>query len=227
LKAGYLEDWKFNKTLSGSPQGGIVSPILSNIYLDRLDRFVEKTLLPSYNRGTWRRKNPEYRKMLKSTKRLFEAGRTEEARKLRKQMQGLPSADPHDPAYRRLRYIRYADDFLLGFNGPRKEAEGIKRQLKAYMRDELNLELSEPKTLVTHARTKAVRFLGYDVVVFQSDGKHDRRGHRSINRTVGLKVPLEVLQAKRAPYLKCGKPVHRIERVFDSPFSIIAQYQLE
>ena len=48
LKAGYCEEWTYHPTFSGSPQGGIVSPILSNIYMDRLDRYVEDTLIPAY-----------------------------------------------------------------------------------------------------------------------------------------------------------------------------------
>jgi len=147
LKAGYFEDWQFNVTLSGAPQGGIVSPILSNIYLDRLDQFVEKNLLPAYNRGTERRKNLAYRELLEKAKWREHTDRREEARKLRQQLRQLPSRDPNDPEYRRLRYIRYADDFLLGFNGPRHEAEEIKRQIGTFLHDELKLKLSESKNL--------------------------------------------------------------------------------
>jgi retron-type reverse transcriptase len=114
LKAGYLEDWRFDKTLSGTPQGGVVSLVLSNIYLDRLDKFVEETLLADCNRGTRRRRNPRYRALYEHAKRQDRKGRRDEAERLRKQMRGLPSKDPQDPEYRRLRYVRYADDFLLG-----------------------------------------------------------------------------------------------------------------
>ena len=55
LQAGYLEDWRWNATLSGAPQGGIASPVLSNIYLDRFDQFVEQQLIPEYTRGKKRR----------------------------------------------------------------------------------------------------------------------------------------------------------------------------
>lgn len=226
LKAGYLEDWRFNKTLSGSPQGGIVSPVLSNIYLDRLDRFVEQTLLPDYNHGTGRKHNPEYRRLQGEADQLVKMGKKEEAKNLRKQRKSIPSLDPHDPNYQRLRYVRYADDFLLGFNGPRKEAEEIKRRLGAYMQERLQLELSEPKTLITHARTKAARFLGYEVTVIDG-GRHDKKGRRITNGVIGLKVPKDVVKTKCAPYLKHGEPVHRKERTNDSVFSIVARYQQE
>ena len=85
-------------------------------------------------------------------------------RALRKQQRSLPSLDPHDPGYRRLRYVRYADDILLGFTGPKAEAEEIKRRLAQFLHDDLKLELSETKTLITHARTSAARFLGYEII---------------------------------------------------------------
>jgi len=66
LKAGYLEDWRYHETLSGAPQGGVVSPGLSNIYLHKLDGYVETVLIPQYTRGARRRPNPEYGGLFKS-----------------------------------------------------------------------------------------------------------------------------------------------------------------
>jgi group II intron reverse transcriptase/maturase len=227
LEAGYLEDWTFNATLSGVPQGGIASPVLSNIYLDRLDKFVETTLLPMHNRGTRRKSNREYACLKERTRYLASKGRTQEARALRRQVQAMPTAVLSDPEYRRLRYIRYADDLLLGFVGPRSEAEEIKRQLGEFLRNQLKLELSEEKTLITHGRTQAARFLGYEIVVFHNDRKHDRHGHRSINGQIGLKVPAAVVRAKCAPYVRNGKAIHRAERTNDSVYDIVARFQWE
>ena len=209
LGAGYLEDWKLNATYSGTPQGGVVSPILANVYLDRLDRFVEGVLLPDYNRGRQRRRNPEYRSINERMVRLRKAGRGKEAASLRPLLRSLSYGDTHDPNYRRLRYIRYADDFLLGFAGPKDEADEIKARLGQFLRDNLKLELSDAKTLVTHGRTQAARFLGHEVTVQQSDTRLDANGLRSVNGNIGLRVPPDVVRAKSAAYMRGGKPVHR------------------
>ena len=227
LRAGYLEDWKLHATYSGTPQGGVVSPILATVYLDRLDRFVEGVLLPDYNRGRQRRRNPEYRSINERMVRLRKAGRGKEAASLRPLLRSLSYGDTYDPDYRRLRYIRYADDFLLGFAGPKDEADEIKTRLGRFLRDNLKLELSDAKTLVTHGRTQAARFLGYEVTVQQSDTRLDANGLRSVNGNIGLRVPPDVVRAKSAAYMRGGKPVHRAERLHDSPYSIMSQYQAE
>ncbi len=227
LKAGYLEEWTFNASLSGVPQGGVVSPILSNVYLDRLDKFVEQTLIPAYTRGSRRKNHPEYKRVHKRMWTLAKAGRKQEAKVLRRTLQRLPARDPLDPDYRRLRYVRYADDWLLGFCGPRAEAEAIKRQLGEFLRTTLRLDLSEAKTLITHARSEAARFLGYEVVVLDNDTSRDQHGHRNINGQIGLKVPVGVIRTKCRAYSRNGKPIHRTERTVDSIYSIVAQYQAE
>jgi len=118
LQAGYLEDWRFHRTLSGAPQGGVVSPILSNIYLDRFDQYMEKILLPAHNRGARRTAYRPYMRLWQRAVRLEQKGEVEAGRALRRQMKTMPSRDPDDPGYRRLTYCRYADDWLLGFAGP-------------------------------------------------------------------------------------------------------------
>src|SRR5664280_1082251 len=119
------------------------------------------------------------------------------------QLRPLPSKDPQDPGYRRLRYIRYADDELLGFTGPKAEAEDIKDRLARFLRDELGLELSTEKTLITHARTRAARFLGYDIIT--KTGAPVSKVRRAASGVVGLRVPKDVIKLKAAPYLKRGQ----------------------
>ena len=227
LNAGYLEEWRYHRTLSGTPQGGIVSPVLANIYLDRLDHYVEQTLLPDYNRGTTRRLNPEYQKLNGQAGYLRKQERFKEADERRRAYQSIPSIDPHDPDYRRLRYWRYADDFMLGFAGPHVEAEEIKRKLTAFLHDTLKLELSESKTLITHARTQRARFLGYDITLMQCDTRLDKRRYRTINAQIELRIPAEVVQKKCQPYMHDGKPRHRPEWLNESPYTLIATYQAE
>lgn len=231
LDAGYLEDWKYHRTLSGVPQGSIVSPILSNILLDKLDKFVETVLIPQYTRGEKRKLNPEYVKLHRQMHKLLRNGQKEAALTLRKQLQKLASIDPHDPNYRRLKYVRYADDFGLAFTGPKQEAEDIKRQLASFLREELGLALSEEKTLITHARSQAAHFLGYEITTMQSDLKQSRTKagfkRRSINGKVGLRVPRAVVMEKRKRYQQRGKPIHRTELLHESDYTIISTYQLE
>ncbi len=235
LKAGYLEDWEYHETLSGSPQGGVVSPILSNIYLDKLDEFVERELIPQHTQGKSRRMNPEYGRVKTRLARARKLGERAQARDLAQQIRTLPSGDPMDPGYRRLRYCRYADDHLLGFIGPKAEAEEIKAKLETFLRDDLGLELNRAKTLITHARSQRARFLGYDITVQHCNTKLTQ-GHRSANGKIALRVPPDVIKAQCACYRQRGKPWHRprlqnldeydIVRIYGAEYRGVVSYYL-
>ncbi|MDQ2828866.1 MAG: reverse transcriptase domain-containing protein [Chloroflexota bacterium] len=226
LKAGYLEEWTYNKTLSGSPQGGVVSPILSNIYLDKLDEYIVTRLMPEYNVGDKRKVAPDYNRLRLRRGYLRKTGRQAEAEQVRKQMFGLSSVVPDDPEFRRLRYVRYADDFLLGFDGPKEEARAIKERLRTFLRDHLKLELSEEKTLITHAATEKARFLGYELCT-QWASDQVRNGKRTLRGQIGFRVPKDVIEGSVKKYMGGGKPVHRAELMHESDYTIVTKYQSE
>ena len=227
LKAGYCEDWTYHPSLSGSPQGGIVSPILSNIYLDKLDKFVEKTLIPEYTKSDKRETNPAYGHVANQLQTARRQGNLERVKALQKELRKHPSKTQDDPGYRRLRYIRYADDFLFGFAGPFEESHQIKDKVASFLQTELKLPLSAEKTLITHAHTGRARFLGYEIGIMYSATKLDDRFRRSVNGAVGMYIPEDVIQAKRKRYLRDGKPIHRPELQNDSEYDIIVRYQGE
>ncbi len=215
--------------------GGVRSPVLSNIYLDKLDAFVERELIPQYTRGASRRPNPVYREKENELARARRRGDRAAYRDLRRQLRSTPFGDPMDPGYRRLRYIRYADDHMLGFIGPKAEAEEIKARLARFLRATLGLELNDTKTLITHARTQRARFLGYHVTVQHCDTKLTR-GQRTANGRVALRVPPDVVKVQCARYRQRGKPWHRprlqnlpdydIVRTYGAEYAGVANYYL-
>jgi hypothetical protein len=204
----------------------VVSPILSHLYLDRLDQFVATVLLPAYTRGARRTPYPPYMALVNAARNKRIAGDLDEAKTLRRQAQQRPSRDPNDPEFRRLWYVRYADDGRLGFSGPREEAEAIKAQLNEFLRETRTLRLSDEKTLITNARTQSARFLGDAVVKQHADDKQCWTQHRRcINGAPGLKIPEEVIRANCTQYIRRGKVIHLAARSHDADYSIVTQSQ--
>ena len=233
LKAGYMEDWRYQATYSGTPQGGIVSPILANIVLNELDNFVQTELFPIYNKGKRRRINPEYQRIQGRIRYARKKGRWEIVRSLERYRRQLPSGDPNDPDYRRIRYCRYADDFLIGFIGSHKEAEEFKEKIKAFLKT-MKLDLSEEKTLITHATTDKARFLGYDIHIAIENNQmtvQDREQtsfrRRALNMTPVLAVPQDVARHWRMKYTKNGKPTNRPELLQCSDMELVTTYGQE
>lgn len=230
LQAGYVEDWKYHKTYSGTPQGGIISPLLSNIYLNELDRYVEDVLIPQYTRGKRRGTNPTYQYLSERIGKARAKGDMETARKLELERRQLPSQKTHDPNYRRLKYCRYADDFILGFIGPKDEAVEIKQKVKAFLQEKLNLQLSDSKTLITHGRSQHAHFLGYAISTYHSDNKLSQRGEtrtyaRSINGVIRLGIPYGLCDEKGKAYYENGKIVSERKLVDNTIPHIINTYQ--
>jgi len=230
LKAGYLENWQYNRTYSGTPQGGILSPLLANIYLHELDAYIEDMLIPQYTRGKKRADNREYGNLAYAIKCARNTGDQKRVQELELQRRKLPSQDVHDPNFRRLKYIRYADDFILSFIGTKSEAEEIKAAISAFLKEKLHLEMSASKTLITHSRTEHARFLGYDISVYHADDKISPRSGtltktRSVNGCIRLGIPYGKVDELAKRYMRGEKPIHEAGLLAFSDAQIIDVYQ--
>ena len=244
LKAGYLENWQYHKTYSGTPQGGIISPLLANIYLHELDKFV-MNLKSEFDTPGVGQITPEYRELHNEIKRLSHrlTKVTGEEREMvlaeykpkRQKLMTIPCTAQTD---KKLKYVRYADDFLIAVKGNREDCQWIKSKLAEFIGDTLKMELSEDKTLITHS-SKCARFLGYDVRVRRS-GKIKRGGPghvkmRTLNGGVELLVPLNdkirqfVFTKGVAIQKEDGSmfPVHRKYLVGLTDLEIVSVYNAE
>ena len=212
LNAGYVEDWKFHKTYSGTPQGGIVSPILANIYLDKLDKYV-KGYIQKFDKGEKRGRTVEYRKFECRKRYLSKKLKNVESEELSNAIISeikeidrkrtlIPSNDKMDDGFKRLKYIRYADDFILGVIGSKKDSIQIKNDIKEYLNGVLKLELSEEKTLITHTE-KPAKFLGYEIYIRktnQTKGNSLGRKVRTFSSKVVLSITPEIIRKKLIEY---------------------------
>lgn len=249
LKAGYVEDWTFHNTYSGTPQGGIVSPILANIYLDKLDKYV-KEYIRHFDMGTKRRPGKEsndlanerkwtVRKLKKVKDGTEKAALVARLKAIEQERAAFPSGDEMDGSYRRLKYIRYADDFILGVIGSKEDALRIKEDIKSFLSESLALELSEEKTLITHTG-KSAKFLGYEITVTRNN--HQRRDvqgrlRRTYGKRVRLNVSMATLRDKLLEYgameikLRNGKeiwkPKCRSGLIFNDDLEILDRYNRE
>ncbi|WPQ62035.1 reverse transcriptase domain-containing protein [Chitinophaga sancti] len=212
LNAGYVEDWVFHNTYSGTPQGGIASPILANIYLDKLDKYMEE-FKKRFDTGKAKRENPVQSRLWRRKEMFVQQLQIEKEpqqrtaliraiKAIEKERALIPPRDEMDNNYRRLQYVRYADDFIVGVISNLEDCRTIKQDIKNFLNDKLKLELSNEKTLITHANSPA-KFLSYYLTISKSNlTKRNSKGalRRDYNKRLVVKIPPDTIKKKLIDY---------------------------
>jgi len=255
LKAGYMEQWQYHKTYCGTPQGSGISPILANIYLDELDKYMEQYKIEfDVGSSKSRQRSHEYRAAIGKAYYYKRKGtlnwesldvserklRAKTLKSLQRELRSLPAAIAKDSGYKAIQYVRYADDFLIGVIGSKEDAQRVKSDVKQFLANTLKLKMSDEKTKITHTGDRA-RFLGYDVTVSRAQTavkKKDGKTQRCHSYVVRLLVPREKWVAKLLEYNAMKivinnngkerfKALHRGKLINKSDIEILSAYNSE
>jgi group II intron reverse transcriptase/maturase len=230
LRAGYLEFNKIQSSLSGTPQGGIISPILANIYLHELDNYMEG-IKKTYERNEYRKSSNEYYSLKGLRNYHKRKGHKDRVKEITKQLRQIPTGEPFDQNFIKINYVRYVDDFVVSVIGSKKLTEEIRGKIKDYLLNELKLGLNMEKTVITNPLDERIKFLGYEISKSKNNAQlfKNSLGHkvRGVNGIINLLVPGEVIREKIKPFKRGEKPIHHNGRINLSVAEIISEYNAE
>lgn len=230
LKAGIMEEGKLRDSSTGTPQGGIISPLLANIYLNELDQFME-TLKEKLEKGDIKKHNPKYRMLANQRQSQLQKGDYKLARETQKQLRQTPTKDQMDENFRRIRYVRYADDFVILLHGTKSFSKQIRAEIAVFLKENLKLELNLEKTLITNLLNEKARFLGYEIIKGMENTRLTKSDkgikYRAVNGVIQLLVPADVINEKIKLFSKNGKPSHINERINMSLLEMLTMYNSE
>jgi hypothetical protein len=251
LRAGYKKKGKpVIKNMAGLPKGGVISPILSNIYMDIFDKKMDK-LKCEFDKGNRRQSNPLYNKLIKDRRKNLKEGKANLTDLLH-----IPSTNLIDPNFKRLKYVRYADDFLIGVIGSKQDCVVMRERIRKFLHANLGMQLNMTKTTIVNAQDReGVKFLGYTIKMASPKSQPFKRikraGQVRLSRTTlrpTINAPINDIAAKlrEAKYARgnsrseahptrCGRLIHlpdyaiiehycRVERSILNYYKIASNY---